>query len=314
MKHVCAKWATLMTVLGVVLILSACPPKHTTSSPPPPPSATLQKTSSAISGAVLVQARLDSPGSSPFHLKAMISEKDDPNSETKVEMFWVAADKWRRVIDEPEFSQTLIVNGKEVFEQNSDDYFPLYLQTLVTALVNPQPILDALRPGDRLSTKANGAAQESGVVCFDANHTLCGRGRYGLQETVDAPGHPVTFTDYQEFNGQRVARLVMTSPERGVNYTAKVTELNNFKDPDNKFLSIPQPTPMERRIRTAVLSETSFAALPCNRSISFGRRCWMVRSQGHRATMFRWIGQATCARPLFWRVPTSELMTQFAVN
>jgi hypothetical protein len=67
-----------------------------------------------------------------------------------------------RTIRSQDFSQTLIANGDKVFEQDSDDYFPLGLQTLATALVDPQLILDSWRPGDQLMTKADGSADESG--------------------------------------------------------------------------------------------------------------------------------------------------------
>jgi hypothetical protein len=58
------------------------------------------------------------PGSKPFHLKATIAELHSPDSDYKaeIEMYWVAADHWRRTIKSPEFSQTMIVNGGKVSE------------------------------------------------------------------------------------------------------------------------------------------------------------------------------------------------------
>src|ERR1700690_1872014 len=79
----------------------------------------------------IFQATLIAPGSPSFHLNAVITAQDDPDSKGEVEMFWVAPDKWRRTIKSQEFSQTLIVNRDKVFEQDSEDYFPLSLQTLV---------------------------------------------------------------------------------------------------------------------------------------------------------------------------------------
>src|SRR6266567_1055477 len=102
---------------------------------------------------VLVQGSLTAAGSEPFHLKAAITEGHDPQLKAEVEMEWVAPHKWRRTIKSEEFSQTLIVNGDKVFDQHSDDYFPLGLDTLATAMVDPQKILATYRPGDRLLTK-----------------------------------------------------------------------------------------------------------------------------------------------------------------
>ena len=107
------------------------------------------------------------PSSIPFHLKATITGEGDPDSKTLVEIYWVSEKKWRRTIQSEDFSQTLVVNGDKVSEEDSEDYSPIGLQTLVTAMVDPKPILDAWRPGDRALTKANGASRESGegVLC-----------------------------------------------------------------------------------------------------------------------------------------------------
>lgn len=79
-------------------------------------------------------------------------------------MSWVAPDKWKRTIRSAEFCQTLIVNGDKIFEQDSDDYLPLAIQVLTTAMVDPRPVIAAFSPGDIARTKANGASDESGSL------------------------------------------------------------------------------------------------------------------------------------------------------
>ena len=204
----------------------------------------------------IVQATLTAPGDPPFHLKAIVTELGDPTSRTEVEIFWMAPDKWRRTIQsQTEFSQTLIVNGDKVFEHDSDGYFPLWSQTLVTAIVDPKPVLDVFRPGDRLFTKANGASDESGRVCFSGTSKMCVTGRYGLQESVAAAGHSVDFTDYHDFHGKRVARLLIYHIDPGDSYKAQVTELNDLADPDHNLFAVGQPTPRDQQIRSVILSE-----------------------------------------------------------
>jgi hypothetical protein len=83
----------------------------------------------------VVQATLISPGSPPFHLRAAITERADFNEHIDLEIFWASPEKWKRTIRSQDFSQTLIVNGDMVLEDDSDDYFPLGLQTLATAVV-----------------------------------------------------------------------------------------------------------------------------------------------------------------------------------
>ncbi|HSQ19099.1 MAG TPA: hypothetical protein VLR92_01870 [Blastocatellia bacterium] len=167
----------------------------------------------------MVQAWLTEPGSSPFYVQAVITERGDPNERIEIEMSWLAPDKWKRTIKSQEFSQMLVVNGAKVFEQDSADYVPLAIQVLTTAVIDPRPIVAALRPGDRVITKANGRSGENGRVCFDPAGKMCGMSRTGLVEVVDAPGRSVTFTDYRRFKDKRVARLRGSNPQSPFRYT-----------------------------------------------------------------------------------------------
>jgi putative transposase len=117
----------------------------------------------------LVQGTLVAPGSTPFHLKAQISEGGE-EPETFVELFWQAPDRWRRTIQSDQFVQTLVVNKDKTFEHDSPMYMPPEVQILLTAMVDPQPIINALQPEDLVRTKANGASLESGRTCVDPAH------------------------------------------------------------------------------------------------------------------------------------------------
>jgi len=203
----------------------------------------------------VVQATLISPGSPPFHLSAAITERADFNEHIDFEMYWVSPNKWRRTIVSQDFSQTLIVNGDKVFEQDSDEYFPLGLQTLATALVDPRPLLDLWRPGNQLVTKGNGASDESGKTCFGSNPTMCLMTRNGLTEIVGVPGHSVTFSDYHEFKDRRVARLVSVKIDQGDSLQARVTELKELNSVDDKLFEIATPTPKDNQIQSVVVSQ-----------------------------------------------------------
>jgi len=231
----------------VLLLVSGCAASDVT----PPPS-----------GLTIAQATLTTPGSRPFHMKAVITERGDPTSKTEVEIFWAAPDKWRRTIQsQTEFSQTLVVNGDRVFEKDSDDYFPLWSRTLVTAMVDPKVVLDAYRPGDRLITKANGSAQESGTICFDAAAKMCIKSRYGLTESVGAAGHSVDFTDYRDFHGKRVARILTYHVDPGDSYTGQVTELKDLNEFDPSLFFIDQSIANSQPIRSVILPEEEIRKL-----------------------------------------------------
>lgn len=207
----------------------------------------------------VVQAVLVATDSSPFHLSAGITERADFNEHIDLEWYWASPTKWKRTITSQNFSQTLIVNGDNVLEQASDDYVPIGLQALAAALVDPRPALQAWRPGDQLLTKANGAADESGRVCFNPQHTMCGVSRFGLTETIGAPGQFITFSDYRPFQGKRVARQVMYKIDQGDSLQARVTALEEMKIVDEKLFAIDQPTPKEKQLRVETFTQAQLA-------------------------------------------------------
>lgn len=208
-----------------------------------------------------VQATLVEPGSTPFHFQAIITEPSDPNEHIDVEMFWTAPDKWRRTIKSQEFSQTLIVNHDKVFEQDSADYMPLPIQVLTTAIVDPEPIVAALRPGDLVVTKANGKANESGRVCFDPAGKKCTITPNGLTESLGGAGRSVTFMNYEKFKGKPVARSISYRLDHGDSYQARITTLGEFKSNDEAEFAISDPTPSAKQIRSVVMPETDLRAL-----------------------------------------------------
>ncbi|HKN60567.1 MAG TPA: hypothetical protein VJW93_05300 [Candidatus Acidoferrales bacterium] len=217
---------------------------------------TAQVSTPSTNPPVVVQATLTAAGSPAFHLKAVVTEQGDPGPKSEVEIFWKAPNEWRRTIESPgDFSQTLIVAGDKVFEQDSGDYFPLWLRTLASVIVDPKPVLDAFRPGDIVLTKANGASDESGKSCFPDRPKLCMTHPFGLWEQVAAAGHSVDFTNYQSFHGKRVARLLIYNMSVGDSYRVRVTELSDLKKSDPKLFLIPQPTPPNQQLRSATVAE-----------------------------------------------------------
>ena len=214
----------------------------------------------SFSDAKVVQAWLTEPGSPPFYLQAVITERGDPNEHIEIEMSWLASDKWKRTIRSQEFSQSLIVNGEKVFEQDSAEYMPLAIQVLTTAMIDPRPTVAAVRPGDRVITKANGHSDENGKVCFDPEGKMCGLNRTGLVEILDGPGRSVTFTNYRKFQGKRVARILTYRIDHGDSYELHVNTLGELKS-DSSGFSIEEPTPKEKQIRSAVVAEPELRGL-----------------------------------------------------
>jgi hypothetical protein len=83
-------------------------------------------------------------GSKAFVLKAKVLEITNLNNadyRAEIEEYWVAPDKWRRVVKTNKFSQTLVVNGQQTSEQLTGDYNPNWLRTMVSAMFDPGDVL-----------------------------------------------------------------------------------------------------------------------------------------------------------------------------
>jgi hypothetical protein len=212
------------------------------------------------------QSKLTLSSSKAFHLKATIGETTNADSDYKatVEEFWVSPTKWKRVIVSPDFSQTLIVNGDAVSEQDTGDYFPLWLNQLATAMLDPLPMLAALKdPSLKITTLQGG---ENSNTCADLRSrvdrwTVCFEGSHGLLNSFFTKGYAVEFKDYKKFGEKRVARRLTTDPEPGTHLEAHITELTELNQPDEQMFAIPHPTPPKEQIRSAQLDEDTFRSL-----------------------------------------------------
>lgn len=214
------------------------------------------------------QSKLTLPGSAPFHLKAKIVEKTNPSSDYKAEIeeYWVSPSKWRRTITSPTFSQARTVNGDDVYEENKGDYFPWWLNDLVTAIFDPLPMIDTLKNINSPLGKPSGgehsiacARMEAKVGTPPAVNTtyfvLCFEGGHGLIESIVSPGYDADFKKYKSFKGKQVSRLITIDPEPGTTIEASVTELDELTNPDKSMFAVDQPTPIADRLKSIMVSD-----------------------------------------------------------
>lgn len=212
------------------------------------------------------QSKLTLLGSTPFHLKAEILQTNNKNSDyrTKIEEFWVSPTQWKRTIESPNFSQSLIVNGDSRFEKNTGDYFPLWLNHLATVIVDPLPMLESIQQSDE--ELAQSGFSNSNTVCADIHARVdrwifCFEGDEGLLTSFFTKGYAATLTDYKNFGGKRVARRITINPEPGVSLEAHVTELEKLSDPDSRSFAVENPTPASERIKSVRIDEDAFRRL-----------------------------------------------------
>ncbi len=212
------------------------------------------------------QSKLTLPGSKPFHLKAEIVETTNPSSEyqAKVEEFWSSPEKWRRTIEAPDFSQTLIVNGDEVSEKDTGDYLPWWLNDLVTAMIDPVPMLDTLKQTNAEMPKPRGS--DKSEACADIHTKIdrwvfCFEGSHGLLKSAFFRGYSAEFQDFKSFADKRVARTILIDPEPGTNIQARITELAELHQTDRSLFAVSEIAPPRERIKTLKVDEATVRAL-----------------------------------------------------
>jgi hypothetical protein len=216
---------------------------------------------SEVADHAIRQSKLTLPGSPAFHLKVNIIETTNPSSEYKadIEEYWVTPDKWRRTIQSPDFSQTLIVNGDRVSEQNKGDYYPWWLSDLVTAVFDPLPMLDQLeklhvqmaepRGSEHSSSCADLKGKiERAVFCFEGSHGL-------LKSVFTQRGYVAEFSDFKGFKDKRIARRIVIDPEPGTTIEASITELTQLASSTDSMFAVEQPTPPEARLKFVKVDE-----------------------------------------------------------
>jgi hypothetical protein len=216
----------------------------------------------------LRESQITLPGSTPFHLKATVTNKLDPDSPYKaqIEEYWVSAEKWRRTVQSPGFSQTIIANGDKTSEQDTGDYYPFWLRDLVTALFDPLPMRQQLQqfkgqielPTD--SAKSSSCLNVSvpsgyGTVKTSLPYSFCFQGTLGLLQYVLTPGYQAEFQDYAPFKQKRVARRILFSPDRATVIEARITELAELAHPDDALFTVDQPAPAAAQLKSSQIGE-----------------------------------------------------------
>ena len=212
------------------------------------------------------QSGLTAPGSKPFHLVAEIVELTNPKSDyrAKVDEYWVAPDKWRRTIESPEFSQMLIVNGDKVSEKDDGDYFPWWLNDLVTAMVNPLPMAEMLKQTNAQVQRPQAGQMANRCVRLTTkidNWTFCFEGEHGLLSSVFVRGFDAEFRDYKGFGEKQVARTLVIDPEPGTTIEAKVKHLEELAHPEEAMFDVEQVTPAQDRIRSVKVDQETVRRL-----------------------------------------------------
>ena len=223
------------------------------------------------------QSKLTLPGGTPFHLKAHIASSGAPKPDysADVEEYWASPEKWRRTVEAAGFSQTLIANSGQVSEKITGDYYPFWLRNMVTAMLDPLPMVDQLKsmrgqveiPQDSLkSSSCMNMQLKAGTPPAQntVSYAFCFGGKIGLLQAVLTPGYKAQFDDYLPFKKKMVARTVRAEFMPGTTLAAKVTELTELANPDEKLFTIEKATPITEQMKSSQVTEDVARTLALN--------------------------------------------------
>ena len=195
----------------------------------------------------------------------------------------MAPDRWRRTIKSSGFSQSVVVNGDKVLEQNTGDYYPFWLRDLVTSIVDVVP--DDFSPRDlKIESPESDQKRHSrenflaGVTTTSLTvytglcsrwddqagtppvqnpvfSTVCFQGEDRVFRAVFSPYFHAEFSDYKEYKGKKTARLIGITPQPGIHLQARIVELSELRHPDESVFAVTAATTEQDRLRSIRIRE-----------------------------------------------------------
>ncbi|MGA9882568.1 MAG: energy transducer TonB [Candidatus Acidiferrales bacterium] len=227
------------------------------------------------------QSQITLPGSKPFHLVAKTFEstdRDNDSHDATIEEYWVAPDKWRRIVKTADFSEVLIVNDDKTSETLMGDYYPNWLRQFVNGIVDPGAPLQGVDISKSTDIPTGYFTRDGNLHIADIGSEVCRRfaslasnppvtnrvfSTYcfngGLLESVGKPGYNISYKDYKKFGDKKVARKLDEYIEPGTELEADITELRELPMPaDESLFAIDH---VSRPLRTVVVSEATVRSL-----------------------------------------------------
>jgi hypothetical protein len=211
------------------------------------------------------RSTLEEAGGPPFYLRAKVLKEQDPNWEynAEAEIYWASPTRWRRTIHSKAFSQVVIVNGDQRFEQNTGEYFPPEVERQIQSLVDPIPA-SVIQTFEKLSMEIQPPDGKPGQCFADQsfNDDQGERARIavalisqtGLLSYIWFPGRNVgVFTDYRSFHHKMIAWATKDNP-----VNAQIEQLREMAHPDESLFAIDHATAPAERIQTLLVNGAEY--------------------------------------------------------
>ena len=217
----------------------------------------------------LKQSQLGLPNSAPFHLKASITNTAHPSPgyKAEIEEYWLAPQSWRRTIESPAFSQTLVVDGEKISETDRGDYYPFWLDDLITAIFDPLPMQQQLRSFKGAVTLSGEAEEDYSCLNFSVPagippvrgalpYAFCFTGKSGRLKDVVTPGYKAHFEDYKPFKNKMVARRISAPLAPDARLEVTITVLDDAVPTDRSLFTVDRSTPAAAQLKSQQVAES----------------------------------------------------------
>lgn len=224
----------------------------------------------------LAKGSLTAEGARSFHVRMDVSEPENPQSPYggSVEEWWISPNEWRReVTAKSGMKQTIVVVDGKKTEKDEGDYFPRWLRSFVTAMIDPIPNAGEWAKSDLMIqqiTLPNGDKSDAcartqskignGVRATDAFSNICFDGD-GRLKFYGSPSYSMEFHDYRNFGKKQIARTLSDDPEPGTKLMGRVTVLEEkwkSDDSTNPFVPLLQD---DNRFESAQVSSDQLELL-----------------------------------------------------
>jgi TonB family protein len=196
----------------------------------------------------LYTSSLIAPDSHPFHVKLHVHDAMNSDSalSADIEEYWASPTQWKRIVTAPGFSQSIVVNDKGTSFEANGDYFPIWLQSFVTALFDPIPnvvkwnkpdaqLEQTVYPSGKMSPPClNGRMRVGDSISLSVGSSICFYDN-GLLSTIDQPGYEMEFNEFLEYHDKRIPYLYLSQAIPGTVLVGKISQLDDLSKKQSFF-------------------------------------------------------------------------------
>ncbi len=179
-----------------------------------------------------------------------------------MEVWWAQPDKYKSVITSPAFSQTRIVNGSQVMELNTGDYYPRWLQNFADAILDPSAMLQnfqnragTIMLGPQITSSCLRRDDKPGGITDELTWgNVCFTGTEPRLASILTMNQSITLADWKSFGKKQIARTYKTDVLDYKEIVGHLESLEELPNPSEDLFAVTTPTPPEGMIRTSFVS------------------------------------------------------------